>query len=66
MIKNLNTMIFGFVILVVIICIIVIGRVVMRRMGVKNKKKVKKMTSDLKIKVFHGVHTTVNTGAIPL
>lgn len=59
-------MLIGFVILFIAVFIIIIGRLAMIKMNDKNKKKIKKLTRNLKIQVIHGVHTTVNTGSIPL
>ena len=48
------------------ILIVGISRLVMKNLKTKTRKKLKKFTVDLKIKIFHGIHSAVNTQAIPI
>ena len=59
-------MIFGGVVLVLIVVFIVIARLLLKKLDYQKKKKLKKLTKDLKVLVIHSIHQTVYNGAIPL
>ena len=65
-VKNLNFMIIGFLILLIAIVFVAVGRLIMRTVSKKRMKKIKKITSTVKTQIFHGVHTAVNTSSVPI
>ena len=59
-------MIFGGAALTFIVIFIIVGRLIMNKLETKNRRKLKKITKDLKVFVIHSIHQTINNGAIPL
>ena len=58
-IKNLNIIIIGLLIILLMIILLAFSRIIMGKMKTKIRRKIKKFSIKLKIKVFHSVHQVV-------